>query len=295
MENTNKMARTKFLRMAAISGLCMALVACGQVPVGNVGVKVSKLGSDSGVNEEVVGVGYEFLPPTKELYIFPTFTQNEVWTQNKEEGSKTDESITFQSKNGLNIGADIGISYRVDPAKVSQLFQKYRLGIDEITDVYLRNMVRDSLVEGASSMDVEEIYGNGKVALMNTTEQQVQAQVEEFGIIIEKIYWIGTMRLPEQVRASIDAKIEATQAAQKRQNEVATAKAQADINRETAQGEADALILAATARAEALDLEGKAIARNPSVIELRAVEKWNGTLPTYMGGETPLPFLDVGK
>jgi len=293
------MAKEKFFRNIGRFCLsivaCVALVACGQVPVGNVGVKVSKLGSDSGVNEEVVGVGYEFLPPTKELYIFPTFTQNEVWTKNKEEGSKSDESITFQSANGLDIGADIGISYRVDPTKVSQLFQKYRLGIDEITDVYLRNMIRDALVEYASSMDVEEIYGNGKVALMNKTEKSVQDQVDEFGIIIEKVYWIGTMRLPPQVEKSINDKIEATQAAQKRENEVATAIAQAKINRETAQGEADALILAATARAEALDLEGQAIARNPDVIELRGVEKWDGKLPVYMGGDSPIPFIQVSE
>ena len=282
----------KRITIATVAVTAMMLAGCSRVDVGYVGVKVNKLGSDSGVNEEVVGVGYEFIPPTKELFQFPTFTQNEVWTRDSTEGSKYDESITFQSANGLDINADIGISYRVDPEKVATLFQKYRLGIDEITDVYLRNMVRDGIVEFASSMDVEQIYGNGKIDLMNKTEESVQAQVEEFGIIIEKIYWIGTIRLPDQVIASINAKIEATQAAQKRENEVATAIAQAKINRETAQGEADALILAATARAEALDLEGQAIARNPQVIELRGVEKWDGKLPVYNGGGA-VPFIDV--
>lgn len=280
---------TKKLIMVSMIPL---LVACSQVPVGHVGVKVNKLGSDSGVNEEVVGVGYEFVPPTKQLFKFPTFTQNEEWTADSRDGSKHDESVSFQTKGGLVVSADIGMSYRVDPEKVAALFQKYRRGIDEITDVYLRNMVRDALVEGGSRLPIESVYGEGKVDLMNFVEQTVQDQVLEYGIIIEKIYWIGELRLPPTVIESIDAKIKATQIAQERENQVKTAEAQARIEVAKAEGEASALIIAAEARANALDIEGQAIARNTDILELRAIETWDGKLPVYMGGDA-VPFLNI--
>ncbi|MDE2562888.1 MAG: hypothetical protein KGL48_11650 [Sphingomonadales bacterium] len=36
------------------------------------------------------------------------------------------------------------------------------------------------------------------------------------------------------------------------------------------------------------------IRTNPEIVKLRAVEKWNGQLPTYTGNG-PMPFLDIGK
>ena len=61
----------------------------------------------------------------EELYLFPTYQQNYVWTKDKTEGSPTDESITFQTKEGLSINTDVGISLSVDPDHVSVLFQKF--------------------------------------------------------------------------------------------------------------------------------------------------------------------------
>jgi len=272
----------------------VAVSACSKVPVGHVGVKVDKLGSDNAVNEEVVGVGYEFIPPTQELHIFPTFTQNEEWTSDSRRGSKTDESVSFQTRGGLVVSADIGMSYYVDPEKVDILFQKYRRGIHEITDVYLRNMVRDALVEGGSVMPIEAVYGEGKVTLMKNAQANVQAQVKQFGINIEKLYWIGEMNLPPSVVQSIDAKIRATQVAQERENQIQTANAEAQIKIAESKGRAEAILIEAKAKADALDLEGDAIARNPQVIELRSVESWNGQLPTYMGSGA-VPFINVNK
>jgi hypothetical protein len=44
--------------------------------------------------------------------------------------------------------------------------------------------------------------------------------------------------------------------------------------------------------ARAIQVEAEAIRTNPEIVRLRAVEKWNGQLPTYTGAG-PLPFLDV--
>ncbi len=44
--------------------------------------------------------------------------------------------------------------------------------------------------------------------------------------------------------------------------------------------------------AEAIQVEAEAIRTNPEIVKMRAVEKWDGHLPTYAGGG-PLPFIDV--
>lgn len=259
-----------------------------KVPAGNVGVKVYLLGGEKGVDHEVKGVGRYWLTWNEDMFLFPTFTQNYTWSAKSEDGN---ESLSFQTREGLAVNGDFGISYAIDPAKVSNVFQKYRKGVDEITNIYLRNMVRDALVKRGSNLSVEAVYGTGKTDLIEQVQKDVSAQVAPIGINIERIYLVGELRLPPVVLEAIGAKIAATQKAQQRENEVAQAKAEADKLVATARGEADSRLLQSRAEAESLNLKGAALRANPEIIQLSAIEKWNGTLPAVNSGA--LPFIDV--
>jgi regulator of protease activity HflC (stomatin/prohibitin superfamily) len=270
----------------------MLLAACSKVPAGNVGIKFYLLGGSKGADTEELGPGRYWIGMNEELYLFPTFTQNYTWTKEAIDGDNTDESITFQTDQGLSVNADVGISYSVDPTKVTGLFQKYRKGIDEITDVYLRNMVRDALVTAASTRQIEMVYGAGKAELLAEVERRVREQVQPLGINIERLYWAGDFRLPATVTAAIDAKIKATQFAQQRANEVAAAKAEADKAVEEARGVAESTLLKAKAEAEAIRIKGEALRENSKLVELSAIEKWDGRLPQFTGGGAT-PFITL--
>ena len=256
--------------------MMIGLVGCSKVPAGNVGVKVYLLGGAKGVDTQELTPGRYWIGVNEELYLFPTFTQNYTWTKNTHEGNAVDESISFQTVEGLSVNSDVGISYSVDPAKVSMLYQKYRKGIDEITDTYLRNMVRDALVTAASTKPIESVYGSGKAELIADVEKRVREQVDPVGIKLERLYWAGDFRLPQTVTDSINAKIKATQMAQQRQNEVAQAEAEAAKTIAQAKGEA-----------ESIRIRGEALRENPRLVELTAIERWDGKLPTVSGGNTP--------
>ncbi|USS54883.1 SPFH domain-containing protein [Pseudomonas kermanshahensis] len=272
--------------LAAVSLCALAVLGgCSKVPAGNVGVIVNLYGSEKGVELKEVGTGKYWVGINEELYLFPTFTQTETWTG--------DETITFQTVEGMKVGGDVGITYAVAPDKVTTLFQKYRAGIDEITNKFLRNMVRDAFNDVASTLPVESVYGAGKADLLTAVEKRVRAQVAPIGINLERIYYASDLALPPQVTDSLNAKIQATQMAEQRRNEVAQAKAEADKERARAQGEADAKLLIAQADAKAIEVRAQALRANPDVVTLNAVEKWDGKLPTYTGGQAPLPFIGV--
>lgn len=279
-----------FKKMMLVAGLVamLALSGCSyqKVEAGNVGVKVYLLGQSKGVDSEVVGVGRYWLTWNEDLYLFPTFTQNYTWTGKG--SNRGDQSITFQTNQGLSVNADVGISYRIEPSKVSVVFQKYRKGVDEITDIYLRNMVQDSLNKRAGKLPIESVYGDGKTELIEQVQHDVVAQVQDIGILIEKIYWIGEIRLPPSVKDSLNKKIEATQKAQQRENEVAQAKAEADKAIEEARGVAESKTIVAKAEAEAIRIKGDALRQNQELVQLTIAERWNGQLPTVTGGNTPL-------
>lgn len=263
-----------------------ALAACDQVPVGYVGIKVHQLGGSKGVDQEVVTPGRVWVGWNEVLFVFPTFTQNYMWDAAKTKESPGDESITFQTREGLNVNSDIGIQYTLKPDKIPYIFQRYRRGITEITNVFLRNEVRDALVNEASKMEVESIYGVGKSAFIDAVEKSVREKVEPQGIIVEKIYVIGEFRLPPNVVQSINAKIAATQMAQQRENEVRQAKAEADKSIEAARGRAESVRIEAEAQAKANRMLAESV--SDSLIQFQAVQKWDGNLPQVVGGAVPM-------
>ncbi len=276
-------------RIPAAAMLCLlaVLTGCSKVPAGNVGVIVNLYGSEKGVETREVGTGRYWVGVNEELYLFPTFTQTETWGG--------EEAISFQTVEGMKVGGAVGITYSVSPDKVTTLFQKYRAGIDEITNKFLRNMVRDAFNDVASKLPVESVYGAGKADLLLAVEKRVRDQVAPIGINIERIYYASDLVLPPQVTQSLNAKIQATQMAEQRRNEVAQAKAEADKERARAQGEADAKLTLATADAKAIEIRAQALRSNPDVVTLNAVEKWDGKLPTYMASGSPLPFIGISK
>lgn len=279
-------------KIALLFVLVLSMLGCQKVPAGNVGVKVYLLGTSKGVEVEELKPGRYWIGINEDLYLFPTFTQTYTWM------GQNGEHIGFQTVEGLGVNADIGITYRIDPEMATEVFQKYRRGVDEITDLYLRNMVRDALVKNASTMPVESVYGAGKAELIDKVQADVTSQVDSLGIKIEKVYWIGEIRIPEIVQDAISNKIRATQVAQQRENEIRQAEAAAEIqiaeargvaesNLTRARAEAQAIEAIGVAQAKTIEMKGAALRDNPGLVELTKAEKWNGSLPQITGGVTP--------
>ena len=281
------MRKINLLVLAAIMVLGSA---CSKVPAGNVGVKVYLLGGSKGVESEQLGVGRYWIGFNEELYLFPTFTQNNVWTKSKDEGSPTDESISFQTVEGMSVNADVGISYAVKPEKVSDIFQKYRKQLDEITDVYLRNMVRDAFVSIASTKPVEDVYGAGKAKLLAEVEEHVRKQCGDL-FVIERIYLVGDLRLPPQVTTALNLKIQATQQAQQKENEIRSAKADAEKKIAEAEGNARSILVVAESQAKANKVLAESL--TAEFVQYQALKQWNGVLPLTMIPGGSVPFVPV--
>lgn len=262
----------------------VSLAACSKVEPGHVGIKVNNFGSDAGVSNESLGVGYYYAGPGTSIYEYPVFTSTYSWTKTTTEGNTVDESFGFQDKNGLSLSADVSIAYRVDAQKAPILFQKYRTDMDGIVQGPMRTAIRNAINTEASNMTVEEIYGPRKAELAAKALANVQKYFEPFGLHIEQLYWASTIRVPEAVLNQINQKIANEQQALAAQASVATAEANARARVAEAEG-----------RAKAMQVEANAISTNPQILQLRAIEKWNGQYPQYVGGGMPLPTIGVKK
>nr|CAI3971239.1 lipoprotein [Ochrobactrum phage ORM_20] len=274
-------------RILAIGFMALAITACSKVPAGYVGVKVYLLGSDKGVDTEVLSPGRHWIGWNEDLYQFPTFTQNFTWEGKGANGGK---SFTFQTIEGMVVSADVGVSYSVMPEKVSTIFQKYRRGIDEITDTYVKNMIRDAIVTEASRIRVESVYGSGKEDLIKAVEKRVRDQISPIGLNIERIYWVGQFDLPPEVIEKINAKVNADQITQQKIAELEQTRADAQKRIAEAEGEKQAAVLRAQGEAEANRVVTESI--NETLIRYRQTEKWDGVLPKVTSGATPFVKID---
>lgn len=268
--------------ICAAAGATYVLFSITTVPAGYVGVRVN-LYADKGVDNEVVGTGRYFVGINEQLYRFPTFNQLISYY----------EPFTFQTSDAMDVSARVGVEYNINPEKTATIFQTYRKGIEDITEINLRQYISDALIKHAASMDINALTQGGKTALLDGVLKELRSKLDPVGIRIVKLSWVTDLIYPEQVKESINAKIEATQRALLRENEVAQSKAEAQKRIEEARGIAESTRLRAQAEADAIAIKAKALRDNPDVIQLNAIEKWDGKLPQMVTGDAPLPFISL--
>jgi len=278
------MRLTKVILSLTALSASIGLVSCSQVPAGYRGVIVNLYGSDKGVAEQSVGVGRYYLGWNSELYLFPTFLQNYSW--------KNEQAITMQTSEGLSIRTDAGITYSIQPDNVVKVFTKYRLGIEEITNTFLHNMVRDAMNEVASTMTVEQIYGAQKETFIKKVNEIVKREAFNTGIEVDKIYLVGSFELPQTVINSINSKIQASQNAMKVENEVATSRAEAQKTIVEAEARGQQILINAQSQAKANKILAESLTKE--FVQYQAILKWNGELPR-LTGSSAVPFINVDK
>lgn len=267
------------------SGICgiifiitFTLSSFYMIKPGEVGIVVDLFGSKQGVDKDELNVGMHFIAPWKTLYRFPVFEQNHQW-----DGA---DGFNFQTSEGLSVTADIGITFSLEPTHVHQLFAKYRRGIDEITHLFIKNTLRDAINKVASRMKIEDLYGSKKEDFFVEVHSIVYKELEPIGFNVSRIFIIGKFAIPEVVMEALNKKIEATQRAQQRENELREAEAQAKKEIATAEGKAKAVMIDAKSRADANDLLSKSLTKD--IIKWQALNKWDGKLPGVVGANTDI-------
>jgi regulator of protease activity HflC (stomatin/prohibitin superfamily) len=300
--------RIMLTALAVVIGLfILADVMLTRIDAAHVGIRVKLAGSARGVQDIPVVTGWVFFNPlTEQIISFPTSVQNVVWTAAPHEGRSVDESITFSSQEGVNVNADIGLSFHIEPTLAPHLYLRFRQpDLLVLADGYVRNAVREAFNDVASRMAVQDIYGSKKGKLVADVGGKLRDVLGKDGFLIDQITINGALRLPENVATAINRAMEATQNAIQAENRVRQVRAEAEqavaeahgaaeAARQRAQGEADAVLIRARADAKANEIIR--LSTTGTVLQYRAVQRWDGKLPLYQGGDKlPLLTFDVTK
>lgn len=259
----------KFILMAVISVMAaMSFSSCERVDAGHEGILVDLYGSDKGVNDVslVTGMVY-FNPFTQMVYEYPTFVQTVDYP-----------AFTINAKDGSEFTVDPTISLKIIDGQAAPIFRKYRKDVPDIINGPLFNHVRDAFRIQLNKFTTDEIVSM-RDSLEKAVEKQLIATLNREGFQLEQL--TSGLKYPQTIVDAVNAKNKAVQEAQKAENEVKVAEAQARK-----------LVVAAEAEAEANRLRTQAL--TPAVLQKAWIDKWDGAVPMVEGGGSQL-FLDLSK
>lgn len=246
-----------------------------KVPAGYEAILVDMYGQN-GVKDMPLVTGRVFYNPvTKDLVQYPVFVQTKDYDQ-----------FSVNAKDGATFTVDPTIGYRIKAGSSPLIYEKYRKDIDDITDVVMLQLVKDAFRTVINKYSTDEILSK-RAEIESDIGSILKETAGSDGIVIENL--TSGLQYPETIIKSIDAKNEAVQEAQKVENQLRIAEADAKIRTTKAEAEAKSLLIQARAESEANQLKQKAI--TPLLIQQQYIEKWDGKLPVY--GTTPTLFKTI--
>jgi regulator of protease activity HflC (stomatin/prohibitin superfamily) len=205
-------------------------------------------------------------------------------------------------------------SFDQQPATL-QVSVTYRPAIGEITKVYAEygslEQMQSRILERRTLEAVKNVFGKYTATKAIQEREKLATDVKEamrnvmadvpvqiVGTQIEEIEFSKAYEQSIEQRMLAQVQIETTQQKQKTaeieaQTRVINAKAEADAQRAAFEAQADGIRLRGQAEAQAIEARAKALAQNVNLVQLIAVEKWDGKLPTTQVPGSALPFIGI--
>lgn len=271
------MKKIMFAMLAAV----LMLTSCGyeRVDAGYEGIKVNLYGDGKGVDDVSLVTGAVWYNPiTTAVYEYPTFVQTVDYPP-----------FSINAKDGSSFTVDPTISLKIVDGKSPEVFKKYRKDdIKEVINTTLYNYVKNAFRIQLNGYTTDELVSKREEFEL-AIETKLSEELARENFQLEQM--TSGLQYPNTLVQAIDAKNKAVQDALKIENEVKAVEANAKKAIAKAEGDAKALKIKGDAEAE----YNRKIAASlsPLIVQQMMIDKWNGALPTFTGGNGTM--LDASK
>lgn len=248
---------------AGLSGLALLFASLTQVPASNVGIQV-RFGQ---VLAETLPEGLHIVPPW--VRVVPMYMAQQTVTASKADAASQD----LQS-----VHADVNVAFSVKPGQPRDLF------VMNPTLSY-----PDLLVAPATQEVFKSVIARYTAEQLVTQRQQVseamlkamQAKLAPYHLQVQAIN-LQNFGFSKSFNASIEEKVVASQKAETAKRNLERVKSEAEARIAQAEGEAKAIAI----QAAAIEKQG-----GDKYVQLQALARWNGVLPSTVGGA--IPFINI--
>ena len=191
---------------------------------------------------------------------------------------KEQADATAASKDLQTVHSDVAVNFHVSPDRVANIYQE--IGID-----YKIRLIDPTLQEAVKAITAkftaEELITR-REAVRDDIKTLLKEKLEPRGILVDE-FNIVDFGFSPSFNSAIEAKVTAEQSALAAKNKL-----------EQIKFEADQRIAEARGKSEAMRVESEALRTNPQILELRALEKWDGVLP-QVTGSGGVPFINIQR
>ena len=257
---------------------------------GNVGVVFNRW---SGALKTVgQGVAWR-VPWITQVQSYPIALRTYTMVQRGGEGAERgDDSIDLPTREGQHIRQDISVTYNTSHEKAGDVFRSFRgADIADIERTFVRRTIITVAQNTAGQMSLTDLISAQRGTLQDRIQTDLGNEMNKMGFVVDKVN-LGASHLPDIIEKQLQQKMAAQQQAQQAEYELQRQQTLAKARVAEAEGDAQANLVKAKAQAEANKLLQEAL--TPLLIQNKAIERWNGTLPQFTGGG-PVPFLNLER
>ena len=229
-------------------------------------------------------------PFITQVQSYPTALRTYTMVRRSGEGSAVgDDSIDLPTREGQHITQDISVTYNTNEDLAGQVFKAFRgADISDIESTFIRRTIITAAQNSAGQMSLSEVISAKRNDLQDNIQKNLLVDLEKMGFHLDKVN-LGASHLPQSLEKQMQEKMAAQQQAQQAEYELQKQQMLAKAEVAKAEGEAQSILVRAKAQAEANRLLQSTL--SPSLIQSKAIDKWNGILPQVSGGSTP--FIDL--
>jgi regulator of protease activity HflC (stomatin/prohibitin superfamily) len=173
-----------------------------------------------------------------------------------------------------------------DPSAVYEQYGDLEGAIARLIDPRVMSGVKTIFGQYDASRAIQERAGLN-IDISDAITSAVTGPINIISVQVENIDF------SEAYEQSVEQRMLAQVEIQRREQNLRTVEVEAEIARTRAEGEANAIRLRGEAEGAAIRARADALRANADLVQLQAVEKWDGKLPTTMVPSTALPFINL--
>lgn len=194
---------------------------------------------------------------------------------------KIEVNVSAYSKDIQTVESRIALNYHITPDAANKLYQE--IGLDYENKI-INPAIQESVKATTAKFNAQELIEE-RAKVKEDIKSSLKDRLAIWNIMVDE-FSIANFDFSEQYEQAVEAKQTAQQNALKAKNDL-----------ERIKFEAEQQITRAKAEAETIRIQAAAITQQggKDYVQLKAVERWDGKLPSQMIPDAVLPFLNLTK